>query len=158
MREGCDLMTWKKFNQESPELAAHGYRLLNGHIAYLALLNRDGSPRVHPVRPFIGWDMLFIFTNPASPKISDFERDRRYALHASVPDSGPFIKFLIMGKVDRIKDPNLRVEAEAIADPLTTIHNYVLFEFIIHDVLMVEYKDSQNRSVRRWSNIENWPG
>jgi hypothetical protein len=102
--------------------------------------------------------MLFIFTNPASPKIRDFERDRRYALHASIPDSDPLIEFLIMGIVDRIIDPNLREQAEAIADPLTSIRDYVLFEFLIHDVLMVEYKDSQNRSVRRWRNIENWSG
>jgi hypothetical protein len=102
--------------------------------------------------------MLFIFTNPDSPKIRDFERDRRYALHASIPDSGLLIEFLIMGIVDRIKDPTLRVQTEAIADPLTSIHNYVLFEFLIHDALMVEYKDSQNRFIRRWRNSENWSG
>lgn len=146
-------MSWKKFDQESPELASHGYQLFNRKIAYLALLNRDGSPRVHPVMPIIGKDRLFIFTNPASPKIRDFERDQRYALHASIPDSGPVVEFLIMGLVKRIEDHEVRNEAVSFVDHPSSISNYVLFEFIINNVLMVEYKESQKRSIRRWTNL-----
>ena len=61
-------MNWADFAKSAPELAAIGYEKLNRKIAYLALLNRDGSPRVHPVTPFIDNGLLFMFTAPSSPK------------------------------------------------------------------------------------------
>jgi hypothetical protein len=62
-------MSWKPFQEASPELAQLVQERLNGKIAYLATLKKDGSPRLHPVTPFIGNGMLFIFTEPSSPKI-----------------------------------------------------------------------------------------
>ena len=61
-------------------MAALGFERLNRKVAYLATIKKDGSPRLHPVTPFIGNGMLFVFTEPSSPKIGDLRRDGRYAL------------------------------------------------------------------------------
>jgi hypothetical protein len=58
-------MSWIEFEEQSPELASFGAARLNEKIAFPATIKRDGSPCVHPVRPF-------------------FCEDGRYALHYSV--------------------------------------------------------------------------
>ncbi len=52
-------MSWKAFEEQAPEMAALGIEKLNRKVAYLAILKRDGSPRLHPITPFIGDGMLF---------------------------------------------------------------------------------------------------
>ena len=90
-------MSWKAFEIASPELASLGFEKLNRKIAYLAMIKKDGSPRLHPITPFIGNGMLFMFTEPSSPKIQVLRQDGRYALHCSVSREGPFIEFLVSG-------------------------------------------------------------
>jgi hypothetical protein len=55
-------MSWKIFEKDTPELARLAFERLNRKIAYLATLMKDGSPHLHPVTPFIGNGMLFIFS------------------------------------------------------------------------------------------------
>ena len=71
-------MSWKSFEEQQPELAAFGAKRLNGKVAYLATVRKDGSPRVHPVTPIIGEGHLFVFMEPTSPKGYDLRRDGRY--------------------------------------------------------------------------------
>jgi hypothetical protein len=57
-------------------------RLLDQHhMAYLATVRRDGSPRLHPVSPFIVEGRLIVATPRSSPKARDQLRDPRYMLH-----------------------------------------------------------------------------
>ena len=77
-------MSWKDFEEDSPELASLGFEKLNRKITYLAMSKKDGSPRLNPVTPFIENGMLFIFTEPSSPKIQDLRWDGRYAMHSAV--------------------------------------------------------------------------
>jgi len=54
----------------------------------------------HPpasVTPLFGNGMLFIFTEPSSPKIKISKRDGRYALHCSVGRDGPLIEVWFRG-------------------------------------------------------------
>ena len=81
------------------------FERLDRKIAYLATIRNDGSPRLHPVTPFIRNGMLFIFTEPSSPKIRDLNRDGRYALHSSVGGEGPLIEVQVCGEAMVVSDP-----------------------------------------------------
>ena len=104
-------MSWKVFEEDSPELARLGYEKLNRRITYLATLKKDGSPRLHPVTPFIGNGKLFIFTEPSSPKIQDLGRDGRYAMHCTVGGEGPLIEILVSGERELKAQPVRAVDA-----------------------------------------------
>jgi hypothetical protein len=143
-------MSWKAFEGDSPELASLGFEKMNRKITYLATIKKDGSPRLHPVTPFIGNGRLFIFTEPSSPKIRDLQRDGRYALHCSVGGEGPLIEFLVSGKAEVISDPVVRTQAESIADSPVVIDSYFLFGFQVKHVLVVEYDEVRKPVVRRW--------
>ena len=56
------------FGAEAPHLEAFGRRRLERRIAYLATIRADGSPRVHPVSPFIGGGCLAVYMEPTSPR------------------------------------------------------------------------------------------
>lgn len=145
-------MSWKIFEENNPELAALGFNKLNQNIAYLATIKKDGSPRLHPVTPFIGNGMLFIFTEPSSPKISDLRSDGRYALHCSVDrqDGSPLIEFLVSGNARVITDTFVRQQAKSIAASSVIIEAYYLFEFLVGKVLVVQYDKDRKPIVQRW--------
>jgi len=143
-------MSWSKFEEFSPELARLAYERLNRKIAYLATLKKDGSPRLHPVTPFIGNGMLFIFTEPSSPKIQDLRRDGRYALHCTVGGEGSLIEIQVSGEAVEVTDPHLREQAELIAASPVVIESYVMFEFKVKRVLVVTYDEEKKRTVRQW--------
>ena len=144
-------MSWKEFEEESPELASLGFEKLNRKIAFLAMIKMDGSPRLHPVTPFIENGMLFMFTEPSSPKIRDLRRDGRYAMHCSVSREGPLIEFLVSGNAEEISDSIVREQAENIAAVPVVDDSYALFEFQVKRVLVVEYDEERKPVVRRWS-------
>ncbi len=145
-------MSWEGFEERSPELARIGCERLNRKIAYLATIKKDGSPRLHPVTAFIGSGMLFIFTEPSSPKIGDLQNDGRYTLHSSVerdPDEA-LIEFLVSGHAETITDHDIRHKAVVIADSPVVTEGYYLFEFHIDYALLVEYDADWQPVVQRW--------
>ena len=144
-------MSWKEFEEDAPQLASLGFEKLNRKIVYLAMIKKDRSPRLHPVTPFIGNGMLFMFTEPSSPKIQDLRRDGRYAMHCSVSREGPLIEFLVSGNAEEISDLIVRAQAESIAAAPVVNDSYVLFEFQVKCVLVVEYDEERKKVVRRWS-------
>jgi hypothetical protein len=143
-------MSWRVFEEAAPELASLGFAKLDRKICYLALTNKDDSPRVHPITPFIGGGMLFMFTEPTSPKIRDLQRDGRYALHCSVGREGPLIEFLVTGNAVLISDPAQRAQAARVAASPVVTESYALFEFHIASVLAVEYDEAKKKIVHRW--------
>lgn len=69
--------TWQQFAQAEPEMSA-----LDQHrLAYIATIRRDGSPRLHPVSPFIATGELVVATPKTSPKARDQLRDPRVIIH-----------------------------------------------------------------------------
>ncbi|MFT7218915.1 MAG: hypothetical protein ACI8Z1_000528, partial [Candidatus Azotimanducaceae bacterium] len=51
---------WGVLEREDVKLAAFGQNRLDGKVAYLATIRRDGRPRAHPVTPVIGEGHMFI--------------------------------------------------------------------------------------------------
>lgn len=146
-------MSWKVFENQAPDLAQLAHEKLDRNIAYLATIKKDGSPRLHPVTPFIGNGMLFIFTEPSSPKIRDLQENRQYALHCSVGGGGPLIEVLVSGEAVVIDNLSVRREqAESVAASPVVTENYVLFEFQVRRVLVVEYDEERRPVVRRWKS------
>ena len=143
-------MSWKRFEEACPELAALGFEKLDRKICYLGFSDKEGSPRVHPITPSIGGGMLFMFTEPTSPKIGDLRRDGRYALHSAVGREGPLIEFLVTGSAELISDPAQRAQAERIAAAPVVIDSYALFEFQVARVLVVEYDEEKRKIAHRW--------
>jgi hypothetical protein len=144
--------TWHEFELASPDLAAFGYRRLLGRVAYLATLRADGAPRLHPLVAHIGQGRLFIYMDPASPKVHDLQSDARYALHCSVEDAdGGQGEFSLRGRADLIDDPTLRARLfeSARADGSNPQDRYVIFELSIEAAASTIYNG--DRLVRdRW--------
>ena len=145
-------MSWKEFEKREPKMAALGFERLNRKVAYLATIKKDGSPRLHPITPFIGNGMLFMFTEPSSPKIRDLGCDGRCAIHCSVErkEGEPLIEFLISGTGQVIDDDLVRAKAANIAASPVVTNSYVMFEFRIDNALLVEYDDEGKRTVQHW--------
>ena len=141
-------MTWKILEEQQPELAAFGAERLNGQVAYLATIRKDGSPRVHPMTPIIGQGHFFVFMEPTSPKGHDLQRDGRYAIHCAVSDnSGASGEFIITGHAHLIDNAELRALAVSLAS-YAPADRYILFEFDIESAASTVYTD--DRPVR-WS-------
>jgi hypothetical protein len=145
-------MSWKEFEQDFPELAALGNEKLNRKIVYLAILKKDGSPHLNPVTPFIDNGMMYMFTEPTSPKIRDLRRDGRYAMHCFVSREGPLIEFLVSGIAAEITDPVVWERAEKDAAVPVVDERYTLFEFQVMRVLAVTYDEEKKKIIRRWRN------
>lgn len=142
---------WADFAAEAPHLAAFGQRRLERRIAYLATIRADGSPRVHPVSPFIGGGCLAIYMEPTSLKAADLRRDARYALHCGVEDNeGGHGEFYVTGLAQEIADAGRRAEAVrwAAAAGYEPADRHVFFELKLGYVLGTTYDEGPKR--QRW--------
>jgi hypothetical protein len=145
------VLSWADFGAEVPHLEAFGRRRLEGRIAYLATIRADGSPRVHPVSPFIGGGSLAIYMEPTSLKVADLRRDARYALHCSVEDNeGGEGEFYVIGRAEEITDARRRTEAFGWAEAAgyKADDRHVFFEFKLGYVLSTTYDEGPKRE--RW--------
>ena len=140
-------MPWKILEDQQPELAAFGLERLNGKVAYLATIRKDGSPRLHPMTPIIGQGHLFVFMEPTSPKGHDLQRDKRYAIHCAVSDnSGASGEFNITGHAHLIDDAERRALAVSLSSYAPS-DRYILFEFDIESAASTIYP--KDRAVRQ---------
>lgn len=145
-------MSWQKFEVAAPELAVFGNARLTQRIAYLATIRVDGSPRVHPVSPFIGHGRLFVYMEPASPKGNDLRRDGRYAMHCAVEDAtGGSGEFCVRGTATLVDDPETRSKAFDAARAIGYKPNdrYILFELDVEEASATTYEDELPVR-RRW--------
>ena len=133
-------VSWGDFEASSPEMAVFGKNRIDGKVAYLATVRRDGSPRAHPVTPIIGEGHSFLFVEPASRKVHDLKSNGFYCLHCSMSDSsGSSGEFQISGVAELIDDPDLRLQAERVCS-FKPADRYLLFELKIEEVLSTAYK------------------
>lgn len=145
------MRSWADFAAEVPHLAAFGRRRLERRIAYLATIRADGSPRVHPVSPFIGGGCLAVYMEPTSLKAADLRRDARYALHCGVEDNeGGEGEFYLTGRAVEITDAQRRVAAVGWAEAAgyKSDERHVFFEFKLGQVLSTTYDEGPKRE--RW--------
>lgn len=145
-------MDWAQFASATPALASFGKRRLEHRIAYLATIRPDGSPRVHPVSPFLAENHLFVYMEPTSPKGHDLRRDARYCMHCAVEDnSGGQGEFLIRGQAAEVKDQTAREQAFEVARSIgyNPEERYILFEFSIEEAMMTVYEEGEPKR-KRW--------
>ena len=139
---------WGEFAARAPELAAFGAQRLDGTVAYLGTVTGDRLPRVHPVQAIVSPHRLMLFMFPTSPKAHDLQRDGRYALHTSVPDTdGTGGEFLVRGRARQTDDVQIRAEATRFGFEPRPV--YILFELSVEDALANEYVDGEP-NYRRW--------
>jgi hypothetical protein len=141
-------MSWQKLEEGNQELADFGKQRFTSRVAYLGTIRKDGSPRVHPVTPFIVNGNLFIGMYPTSPKGHDLRRDSRFALHCSVEDDeGGGGEFAISGHAQVIEDPELRRLATEHA-PYELLEDHVLFMLSVQRALSTVYVENETRRTR----------
>ena len=104
---------------------------LGPEIAYLATVQEDGSPQVHPVCPVIAGDHLYVSIGPKSPKLRDLRRDGRYMIHALPGKSDD--EFSVRGRATEANDPATRAEviAAASASGINVSETEIVFRFDI---------------------------
>ena len=142
------MVSWQKFTQQAPELAAFGRVRLLRTAAYLGTIRPDGSPRIHPVTPIIG-EQLFVFMEPTSPKGKDLQRDPRYTLHCAVEDSdGGGGEFYVRGQASLVQDPAVRAQAVTAAS-YSPADRYILFVLSVNFAFMNVYNEGQPNP-QRW--------
>lgn len=145
-------MSWRELEQAEPLLAAFGAERLGGAggPCYLATVDGDGAPRVHPVTPVLAPGRLLVFMEPTSPKGRDLDRGSRYALHGPVEDnSGGGGEFRLRGRGHRVDDDRVRAEAVAHAS-YEPADDYVLFELEADDAFSTTYDDDGTPVRRHW--------
>jgi hypothetical protein len=149
------MASWRAFEAPAPALAAFGAERLTTAPAYLATLRLNGTPRVHPVAPFVGGGRLFVFMEPTSPKALDLREREWYALHNGVPDTfGTGGEFFISGQASLLEDPQLRTIASEAA-MYQPEDRYVLFEFLIREARCNGYGDVALPDPGRWTASES---
>jgi len=143
------VVTWGEFEAVDPELAAFAARRLLETPAYLATVQSDGRPRVHPVTPILGGGRLFVFMEPTSPKGRDLEARGWFALHNGGLDThGTGGEIAMMGVGERVDDGESRRTAVG-ACSYEPADRYVLFELKVNEAASTEYGGTQPRR-RRW--------
>jgi hypothetical protein len=131
---------WGDLEQDSPDLAAEGRRLLYQFgvgLAFLATIRKDGGPRLHPICPVIAEGGLYAFIN-RSPKLNDLRRNGQYALHFFLP-ADVDDEFYVTGTAREVSDPQRR-ESIRSACKHPVADDEVLFEFDIHRCLLAKYE------------------
>ena len=119
------MSTWAEFANVAPDLAAFGLERIKGRIVYQATLRLDGSPRVHPVSPWIAAGLLCVSFRATSPKLREVARDARYALHSSLPwedHGGEHGEFMARGRLEQISPSHPAVIARPGDTPYDLVH------------------------------------
>jgi hypothetical protein len=115
-------MSWKALEDGNKELAEYGAkRFASNHVGYLATIRKDGSPRVHPMTPFV--------------------------LHCSVEDQdGGEGEFFVRGRATLTDDADMWAIAEKYVPYSDREDDYVLFEFSVESAFGRVY----DGMLKRW--------
>lgn len=145
-------LSWSDFRQAAPEIAAIGSRLLHhpdhGEVAILATTGRSGAPRVAPVCPVFTEQGMYILASAATPKVAQFRRDPRYALHAQV--GADDLEFQVSGRV-RVVDSTAERSEVLAAVPFESFDpEDPIFELLIDRALTVTWPSPGQPVKLRW--------
>jgi hypothetical protein len=109
---------------------------------------RDGSPRVHPVEPWIVEGLLLVRFRDSSPKVAEVARDCRYALHSPMdnPD-GEGGEFLVRGGMERVAPDH----PAAVVIALRTRTPLAFYTLSVEEAVGTTYEGEELEPVyRRW--------
>ena len=141
-------MSWQALEDGNMGLADFGRSRFESRVAYLATLRKDGSPRVHPVTPFVAEGHLLVGMAAPSQKGHDLRRDGRYAPHCSVEDDkGGGGEFIISGQAKLTDSPMMRAIATKHA-PYNFEDRHILFELGIERALATIYTEDGTKHDR----------
>jgi hypothetical protein len=141
--------TWAEFANHDPDLAAFGLERILGRIVYQATIRLDGSPRVHPVSPWIAAGVLCVSFRATSPKVKEVARDARYALHSAQPwgdHMGEHGEFMARGLLEQISLTHPAVIARPGSPPYDLVH----YACSIEEAVATEYADEELPVHRLW--------
>ncbi len=143
MQPASSFKRWKSLENENPDLAEEGRKLIYQFkvgLGYLATIRGDGAPRVHPVCPVLAHGGLYVFIGNHSPKLHDLLRDGRYALHA-FPKPDLDDEFYVSGVVKKEEDGHIR---QVVYDTYTATGAFTtddtLFELLLDRALLAKYE------------------
>lgn len=140
---------WSKIEEAASQLAEFGRVRLDGKVAYLATVQDNGWPRIHPVTPVIGGGMCFIFADPESSKTKDLKSNGRFALHCGMTDSsGSSGEFKVTGSAREVTDEHVRQVAESVCS-FRPSSRYLLFELMPAEVVSTTWRGGRPDR-RRW--------
>ena len=149
------MVTWARFEEAAPALAAGAERLWPGavalsrgepppeagpcfSVAYLATVRADGAPRLHPFCPILAASRLCAAIPASSPKGRDLRRDPRCVIHAMPgPDDD---ELCIRARAREISSADTRdavlrvVSRSGVGGMIETVGHDPLFEFDIERV------------------------
>ena len=143
MPGSLDVISWRDFKVQQPELARQGADLLYHYgvgLAFLGTVRADGGPRLHPMCPLLTESGLYAFIVP-SPKQKDLHRDGRYAMH-SFPLDDNEDAFYLSGLASYAPQPEIRdrlgqqFAAERSGSPPPPGEEQHLFEFQIQAAML----------------------
>ena len=130
------MVSWAEFEAAAPDLAIAGRLLFErgGHgSALLATVRSDDPPRIHPISIGVVDGGLFAFIF-ASAKLTDLERDGRYALHSHVQLEAPD-ELMVRGRARIVNDETTRGAVITVWS-FTPDDTYALVEFTIESALL----------------------
>jgi Pyridoxamine 5'-phosphate oxidase len=149
-------MDWRDLQNSDPQLAEFGMKRLAGRVCYLATIQSNGAPRVHPVTPHFDGTTCFIYMEPTSPKGNDLRRDPRYALHCGVEDNdGGEGEFGVRGRAAPIQDGPRIAELfqSARAAGFHPKERYVVFELQIDIAFSTMYAPDGTPLRKTWKRV-----
>jgi Pyridoxamine 5'-phosphate oxidase len=85
------LISWQALEAAAPRIAQVGRQRLEAtRVVLLGTLQRDGSPRISPVEPYLSQGELLFGSMARSAKTRDLLRDPRCVVHSAItgPDAG----------------------------------------------------------------------
>jgi hypothetical protein len=142
------MTTWAEFERAEPQLGEFGRERIDGQVCFQATLKPDGSPRVHPVAPWIATGLLLVRFRARSPKVAEVGLDGRTALHSPMDDpDGIGGEFLVNGWMEQVSPSHpaaQRFAAEA-PEPLA------FYAISVESVVATTYEGPELDPVyRRW--------
>jgi hypothetical protein len=140
------MATWAEFERAEPELAAFGVERLDRQVCFHATLRLDGSPRVHPVSPWIAVGLLVVAFRARSPKVDEVLRDGRYALHSPMDNAeGTGGEFLVRGWMEQIGESH----PAALRRPYEASYPLAFYAMSVEEAVGTTYPED-DPVYRRW--------
>jgi len=142
-------LSWAVFSDQAPEIAEFGLSRIDGKVCYLATVRENGVPRIHPVTALVGNGRCFIFAQPDSSKVRDFQRNAEFNLHCSMSDSsGSSGEFQFTGSAVLNESDSDRLFAESICSYRPS-GSFLLYELRISEATSNCFRGGRPRR-KKW--------
>ena len=142
-------MSWQKFQQQAPELAALGEELMErSGMVMLGTLRKDGFPRISPVEVIFTEGQLYLGMMWRSKKALDLLRDPRCTVHSATSDKdGSQGDFKVFGRAVEANDLEIRNRyCDALYEKIDwkpEEPEFHLFSIDVESAALVEFQDEK---------------